>query len=246
MSLVYLPIIILTILVLGYISYQDIKFREINIVHLMWLAIFSIIYLGIFVFKLDWNLWKDYLIQLGIVFAFIFIIYLFGRLTKLAYIGEGDLYTILALAFTSIYSSLFIIFVFLFALLFMLGTPILLFFYNLLKGNYPNYSLSKSIVLMFLGIPKRISNLNEFNTPLEKISYKDNKVVRATQLSPNFDPLSEINKLKAFSKAHNIKYIWVSPLLPFILLILLSYLFVVIILFIIKFPIIFQYFSMFL
>jgi len=245
MSLVYLPIILLTILVLSYISYQDIKFREINIVYLIGLAILSILYLGIFVFKLDWMLWKEYFIQIGIVFGFILIIYLFGRLTKLAYIGEGDLYTIIALAFTSMYSPLFIIFVFFFALLFMLGVPILLFFYNISRRNFPTYPFFKSVLLMFLGTPKKISNLNEFNTPLERISYKNKKIVRETQFSPNFDPLSEINKLKNFSKEYSIKYIWVSPLLPFVLLILLSYIFSILILFIFKFPIILQFFSIF-
>jgi hypothetical protein len=245
MNLIYLPIIILTILTLVYVSYQDIKYREINIVYLIILAILSILYFSIFIFKFDWNLWKDYLIQTGIVFVFILIIYGLGRLTKLAYIGEGDLYTILALGFTNIYSSLFVIFVFLFALLFMLGTPILLFFYNKFKGNYPDYSLFTSIFLMFLGTPKRISNLNEFNTPLEKISYKNNRIIKVAQFSPNFDPLSEINRLKVFSQKHNIKYVWVSPLLPFVLLILFSYIFVVVILFIIKFPSVFQLFSIF-
>ncbi len=246
MSLVYLPIIILTILLLGYVSYQDIKSREINITYLILLAILSLFYLGIFVFQFNFGLWKSYFIQIAIVFGFVLIIYLIGRLTKLAYLGEGDLYTIVALAFTSMYSYLFVIVVFLFALLFMLGIPILLFFYNKFRGYYPSYPLFKSICLMFLGTPKKISSLNEFNTPLEKISYRNGRIVRETKFIPNFNPLLEINRLKKFSKQHHIKYVWVSPLLPFILLILLSYIFTVIILFVFRFPFIFQYFSAFL
>jgi len=246
MILIYLPIVILTILLLVYISYQDIKSREINISYLILLAVLSIIYLGIFIFKFDFILWKNYFIQIAVVFVFMLVIYLIGRLTKFAYLGEGDIYTIIALAFTSIFSYLFVIFVFLFALLFMLGIPILLFFYNKFKGNYPSYSLFTSIALMFFGIPKKISTLNSFNTPLEKICYKNGKIIRVAKFAPNFDPVLEITKLKLFSKKHNLKYVWVSPLLPFVLLILVAYIFMIVILFFLNIPFVFNYFLIFI
>jgi hypothetical protein len=244
MDLVYLPIIILTVLVLGYIAYQDMRAREINIVYLIVLALISIIYLGSFVFKLDFGLWKNYLIQIAIVLVFVLIFFILGKITKFAYIGEGDLYTVLALSFTNIYSSLFVIFVFLIALLFMLGIPIFLFIYNLIRGNYPRYNVFQSIGLMLLGTPKKISDLDEFDTPLEEITYKDNKIIKHPKFSPNFNPINELRKIKELSREHEIKYIWVSPLLPFVLLILLSYIFIILTLFIVKSPVILSYLSL--
>jgi len=210
------------------------------------MVLFSVIYLGLFVFRSNLVLWKFYAYQIIIVFVFVLIFYVLGRLTKLAYIGEGDLYTIFAISFTNIFSSMFVIFVFLIALFFMLGIPIIIFFYNLFSGNYPKYPFFKSIILMFFGYPKRIEKLSNFNTPLENIFFKNKKIQREIRFIPNFEPKKEISLLKALSREHKIKYVWVSPLVPFILLIFFSYIFVVILVFILKYPLIMHYITFFI
>jgi len=242
-DLIYLPVIVVTLLVLGYISYQDIKSREINIVYLFYIVLFSIIYLGLFVFKTDLVLWKYYVYQIVIVFIFVLVFYLLGKITKFAYIGEGDLYTIFAISFTNIFSSLFVIFVFLIALFFMLGVPIILFIYNFFSGNYPKYPVFKAILLMFIGFPKKITRLNQFYTPLEEINFKNGVMHKEITLIPNFEPHKDIYLLQQTAMHHNIKCVWVSPLIPFILLILFAYVFLIIFVFIIKLPFIMQYIS---
>lgn len=243
MDIIYLPVIIVTLFVLGYVSYQDMKAREINITNLLFIVLFSIVYLGLFVFKTNLILWKYYAYQIIIVFVFVLIFYLLGRLTKFAYIGEGDLYTIFALSFTNVFSSLFVIFVFLIALLFLLGVPIILFIYNFFKGNYPKYPVFKSIILMFLGFPKKINRLTKFYTPLEEITVKNGTVHKNITFIPNFDPSKDITLLQKKVVGHNIQTVWVSPLVPFILLIFFSYIFIIISVFIFKLPIIMKYIS---
>jgi hypothetical protein len=227
MDLIYLPIIIFTIIILTYVSFQDIKYREINIMSLVFLSIVSLIYLGFFVFEKEFLLWKNYFIQIGITFLFVLVFYVLGKISYYTYIGEGDLYTILALSFTNIFNLYFPLFIFFFALLLTLFVPFLIFIYNLVFKNYPKYKFFPSIYLMFLGYPLNINKLTKFYSPLEKYYLKNNKLHSSIIYKPNVEPDNEINYLKKISKKNNLKYIWVSPLIPFIILIFISYIFVV-------------------
>ncbi|MDD3178317.1 MAG: A24 family peptidase C-terminal domain-containing protein [Candidatus ainarchaeum sp.] len=243
MNLLYLPIIIITILILIIISIQDIKKREINIFYLIFLVIFSIIYLWVFIFKNDLNLWYSYFYQLIIIFVFLLIIFILGKLSKFIYIGEGDLYTLFALSFTNIFTEFYILSIIILSLFITLLIPLFLFIYNLSTFNFPKkHGFFKSIILMFLGININIKKLNNFYYSLEKFSFKNNKLKYIISLKPNISPDKEIKQLKAFSKIHNIKTIWVSPLVPFVVSITLAYIFM----FILSFYNIFNIFIFFL
>lgn len=231
MDLIYLPIIIFTIIILTYVSFQDIKYREINILSLVFLAIVSLIYLGFFVFEKDFLQWKGYFIQIGITFLFVLVFYILGKISSYTYIGEGDLYTILALSFTNIFNLYFPLLILFFALLLTLFVPFLIFIYNLFFKNYPKYNFFASLYLMFLGYPLNIKKITKFYTPLERYYLKDNKLHSDIIYKPNIDPDVEINNLKKIAKKNEIKSVWVSPLIPFIILIFISYIFIVFIYF---------------
>ena len=229
--LLYLPIIILTILTLFYVSYQDIKFREINTIPLIVLSIVSIIYVGFFIFGNNLSLWKGYFIQLIIVFVFLLIFLILGKISKFAYIGEGDLYTIMAISFTNIFSSLFILSLFLISLFVTLCLPIILFIYNLVIFSFPKHSFFKAVMLMFLGMKKKLTKITDFYTPLEKIRFVNNRVIREVTIKPNIDSHKLIANIKRLSKRKGVTYLWVSPLVPFIIYILIAYLIILFIIY---------------
>lgn len=219
------PLFLITLLFLVYYTYQDLKSREINVVPIFFVILFALLYLFLFVFRLNWYLWQFYFLQLGIHFLFISIIYILGRITVFAYIGEGDLYILTMIAFTSGFAVLFTPFVFLNALFFMLCIPILLLIYNLFKRNYKcsDYNFIKTITLMLLGLPKKVISINGFYTPLEKINIANDVINKQINLIPDCESETSLKNLKKVCKENKIKTIWVSPLIAFILPILLSY-----------------------
>lgn len=227
MNILYLPLVIFTLVILLYITYQDIKYREINIMSLLVLAIVSLIYLGFFIFKSNTSLWWAYFLQIIVTFVFLLIFYGLGKLSYFTYIGEGDLYTIMALSFTNIFNIYFPMFVFFFALLLTLLVPTSIFLFNVFKRNYPKFSFFKALYLMFLGYPLSLNKITKFYTPLEKLTLENNKVVSNIIYAPNIEPEKEILLLKNFAKKNNISKIWVSPLVPFVILILISYILVI-------------------
>jgi archaeal preflagellin peptidase FlaK len=233
MNLLLLPLIIACFVFLIYYGYRDLKCREINIFPLILFCIFSIIYLGIFIFKNNMLLWKMYIFQITICFIFVLIIYFIGRLSSFAYIGEGDLYIILMIAFSCGFGVLLPEIIFLISLFLMLLIPIYLFIKNLFSKNIPKYSFFKSIIIMLLGTFKNIDKINDFYTPLETLKIKNNKLIRNINLKPNFDSEKELESIRKIAKLKNIKKIWVSPLVPFIIPIIISYV-ITIILFINK------------
>ncbi len=216
-----LPMFFLGLSCLIYLGYQDIKTREINIIPLFVLSAIGFVYfvvIGIikgFVFM--------YLLQLIITFVFVVIIYLLGKLTIYAYIGEGDLLALMAISAVSGVSVLFAPFVFLLAMILMLSLPIALFFFNLLKGNFPKKPIGESMMLMTFGFPKRIDRLKNFYTPLEKFSFVNKKIISKTIIRPDSSPEKQIEELKIFSKKFGIKKVWVSPLIPFVVTMIIAY-----------------------
>lgn len=224
----YIPLVVFSLLVLLFLSYQDIKYREINITALIIFVIISIFYLWIFIFKSNKMLWIDYLFQLVVCFLFLLFIYLLGKISFFTYIGEGDLYTIMALSFTNIFNAFFPLFIFILALFVTLLVPLVLFIYNLFSKNYPfkKYSFFKAVYLMFLGIPLPINKITTFYMPLEKFSKEGDLIKSKIVFKPNIEPEKEIKIIKSFSEKNNISKIWVSPLVPFIFSILLGYIIV--------------------
>lgn len=216
------PMFLMTLLCLGYYVYQDLKYREINIVPMIFLSIFAFLYNLYFFIKL--GVWDFYLLQILITCFFIGIIFALGKLTVFAYIGEGDLLTIIFISITSGLGLLYAPFVFLSALVCILFIPLILFFYNLFCKHYTKYSFLDNIFLRLLGYPLPISKITKFHTPLEKISIKNGRIKRTINLRPNPDPKAEIYDLKKINRIYNLKYVWVSPLIPFIVPIFISYL----------------------
>jgi len=231
MNELYIPIIIFTIIILGYMTYQDFKYREINIISLIALALFSVLYLWLFIFKSDVVLWNRYLLQLVISFVFILIFFILGKFSKFVYIGEGDLYTILAISFTNIFSVLFIMFLFLLSLLVTLLIPLSIFVYNLSMRHKPNYGFFNSLFLMFLGYPLKLKSITNFYTPLERFEEsRNNKYLKVINFRPNTDPAKELSKIKRIANLEKVEKLWVSPLIPFVISILISYIILIIIL----------------
>lgn len=215
------PMIFLTVICLFYLVYDDLRTREINTLPIYVLSGIGLIYNLYFGFL--YNFWKFYVLQLLIVFIFLIIIYLLGKFTVYAYIGEGDLLTLMMISFTTGYAVLFSEFVFLLALSFMLFIPMVFFIYNLIKRNYPDKVLNERIYLMFLGFPVLISKLNPFFTPLEKYIEKDGKITSEIIIKPDWDYEKQVQELKYFSDSYKIKKVWVSPLIPFVWPIFIAY-----------------------
>lgn len=216
------PMFLITLICLGYYVYQDFKFREINIVPMIFLSIFAFLYNLFFFVRL--GVWNFYLLQILITCFFVGVIFALGKLTVFAYIGEGDLLTIIFISITSGLGLLYAPFIFLASLVAILFIPVILFFYNLFCKHYTKYSFLDNIFLRSLGYPLPISKITKFHTPLEKISIKNGKVKRIINLRPNPDPKSEIYDLKKLDKIYNLKSVWVSPLIPFVVPIFISYL----------------------
>jgi archaeal preflagellin peptidase FlaK len=222
MPLFIYPMFLITLICLGYYVYQDFKFREINIVPMIFLSIFAFLYNLYFFVRL--GVWNFYLVQILITCFFVGVIFTLGKITVFAYIGEGDLLTIIFISITSGLGILYAPVIFLASLVAILFIPLILFFYNLFCKHYTKYSFFDNIFLMSLGYPLLISKINKFHTPLEKISIKNGRIKRIVNLKPNTDPKSEIYDLKKTNSIYNLKYVWVSPLIPFVVPIFISYL----------------------
>jgi len=218
---VFLPMFFLGLICLIYLGYQDLKTREINITPLLIFSVIGIIYFIFFgIFK--GFIWL-YILQLIISSIFLLTIYILGRFTTYAYIGEGDLIAIFMISAISGVSVLFAPFVFLMGLLLTLILPIAFFIYNIIKGNYPKRKISDRLLLMFFGFPKDINSITNFYMPLEKYSIKSKKIISVVTIKPNTSTEKQINELKIFAKEHKIKKVWVSPLMPFIITLIISY-----------------------
>jgi hypothetical protein len=147
------------------------------------------------------------------------------------YIGEGDLYTILAISFTNIFSVLFIMFLFLLSLLVTLLIPLSIFVYNLSMRHKPNYGFFNSLFLMFLGYPLKLKSITNFYTPLERFEEsRNNKYLKVINFRPNTDPAKELSKIKRIANLEKVEKLWVSPLIPFVISIHISYIILIIIL----------------
>lgn len=232
MNFIYIPLIIFTAMILTYLTYQDIKYRAINILSLIILAFVSVVYLGFFIFKNNSFLWYNYLYQIIVSFLFLLIFFILGKVSSYAYIGEGDLYILMGLSFTNIFDIYFVMFIFLFSLGLTLLVPVGIFIYNLFLKNFPKYSFPNSLYLMFLGYPLKLKKINEFYTPLEKYFLKEGKLESKLTLRPNIEPKKELLSIKSVAKKNNIKMLWVSPLIPFAVFIFLSYILIVFLYFI--------------
>lgn len=221
MSFIFFPMFFIGLICFIILGYQDLKHREINIVPLLIISVIGFIYYVFF----GWikGFLYLYILQIVISFVFLTVIYLLGKITVYAYIGEGDLIVLMAMSFVSGISVIFTGFVFLLSTVLTLLFPIVFLIYNTIKGNYPNKPLGESIILMCFGFPKNINNLSNFYTPLEEYKFVNNQVISKTTIKPNSSPELQIYELKKFSKRYNIEKIWVSPLVPFVLLLIISY-----------------------
>lgn len=218
------PMIFITIVSLIYLVYDDLKTREVNVAFIFLIS--GVGFLYNLYFGIVNNFLKLYLLQLLIVIVFLLIIYIAGKITIYAYIGEGDLWTLLMISCTSGYAVLFSEFVLLLSLAFMFFIPLVFFIYNMSKKNYPDKILKEKFWIMFLGFPKNISKINNFFTPLEEFRIVNGKIESQMIIKPNCDPTVTISKLKEFSEIYKIKKVWVSPLIPFVWPILIAYIFI--------------------
>lgn len=221
MSIIFFPMFFIGLICFIYLGYQDIKSREINIIPLLIISVIGFVYF-IF-FGLTKGFLYMYILQIAISFAFLTIIFVLGKLTVYAYIGEGDLLALMTMSFVSGISVLFTALVFLMSTVLTLLFPVFFLIYNIVKGNFPNRPLGESLILMCFGFPKKVKKINNFYTPLEDYKFVKNKVISKITLKPNCSPEKQIYDLKKFSRTHNIEKIWVSPLVPFIIVLTLSY-----------------------
>jgi hypothetical protein len=221
MSIIFFPMFLIGLICFIYLGYQDLKYREINIVPLLVISAIGFAYY-IF-FGLIKGFLYMYILQIAISFAFLTIIYVLGKFTVYAYIGEGDLIALMTMSFISGISVLFTGLVFLMSTVLTLFFPILFLIYNTIKGNFPKKPLGESLILMSFGFPKAINKLTNFYTPLEEYKLVNNKVISKTTIKPNCSPEQQIYELKKFSKIHRIDKIWVSPLVPFVLILTIAY-----------------------
>lgn len=222
--LITYPMIFLTIVFLFYLAYEDLRAREIDSLLVYILSGVGIVYnlcLGI-----ANGFWKPYLLQLVIAIVFFLIVYALGKLTIYAYIGEGDLLVLLMISATSGYSLLLSEFVFLLALIFMLFMPVIFLVFNILKGNFPDKASNEKFWFMLLGVPVKIPKLSFFVTPLQKFVLRKGKLKSETVIRPDCNPEKQIQEIKGLPYASKIKKVWVSPLMPFILEILIAYILV--------------------
>lgn len=226
------PIFVFTFLLLVYLVYEDIKTREINIIPVLVLSVIGLLYNLYFGFL--YGFWKMYLLQLFVAIIFVVIIYILGKVTVYAYIGEGDLFVLLMLSFTTGYSLIFSEIVFILALFLTLLVPFILFIYNLFKKNYNDYLFKKNFLILFLGYPINVSKLNDKFTSLENYVIYNKKLQRKITLIPKCNSEEEIQFIKNLAKENKIKKIWVSPLIPFILPLCLAYVFLICLLFFFK------------
>lgn len=225
MSILFFPMFFIGLICFIYLGYQDIKSREINIIPLLIISAIGFIYF-IF-FGLTNGFLYMYILQIAISFAFLTIIFVLGKFTVYAYIGEGDLLALMTMSLICGISVLFTALVFLMSTVLTLLFPIFFLIYNTIKGNFPKRTFGESIILMSFGFPKKVSQINNFYTPLEEYKIKQNKVISKITLKPNCSPEKQINYLKKFAKAHNIQKIWVSPLIPFIIILTIAYVIIV-------------------
>jgi hypothetical protein len=105
--------------------------------------------------------------------------------------------------------------------------PIIQFFYNLFLGNRPNYRFHQNLFLMFLGVPMSINKITDKYTPLEHFSLVKTRgkseIHKKIVLIPNTEPAQALKDLKQFARKNKIKQIWMSPLHPFIVSIVVVY-----------------------
>jgi len=223
--LITYPMIFLTIVFLFYLAYEDLRTREIDTLLVYILSGVGVAYnlcLGI-----AYGFWKPYLLQLVVAIVFFLVIYALGKLTIYAYIGEGDLLALLMISATSGYSLLLSEFVFLLALIFVLFMPLIFLVVNILKGNFPDKVLNEKFWFMLLGVPVKISKLSFFVTPLQKFVLRNGKLKSETVIRPDCNPEKQIQEIKELlPRTSKIKKVWVSPLMPFVLEILIAYILV--------------------
>jgi len=219
--IIFLPMFFLGLICLIYLGYQDLRSREINIVPLLILSAIGFIYFVFF--GLTKGFLYMYILQIAITFAFLTIIYVLGKFTIYAYIGEGDLLAIMAISLICGISVLFASFIFLTATVLTLFLPISFLIYNLILGNIPKKPFFESLALMCFGFPKKINKINNFYTPLESYKFRKNKIISITIIKPNCSPEKQIYDLRKFAKEYNIEKVWVSPLIPFIITLTIAY-----------------------
>ncbi len=231
MLLRVLPLFIVCFILVFYYVYQDIKYREINIIPIIVVCLLSVVYLYLFVFRNNCFLWTQYFSQIIITIIFLTIIYVFGKMTSFAYIGEGDLLVVLLISFTSGFLYAFSQLVFLLALFIMLIIPLSFFIYNLIKKQKPEHGFLKNTIMMFLGTKMPLEKITDFYTPLEILKYKNKKLVKEVQLEPNCSPKAQLRYIKSLARKNNISELWASPLIPFIVALFVSYVIVALFLF---------------
>jgi len=220
---------LLGMIVLIYSAVQDVRFRKINILPIILLSLLSVVVASI-------SYWQDklhllaYFQQIILSFILVAVLYILGRITSYLYIGEGDLYVLMMISFSNVVflSFSFVLFVFLLSLLITAVIPFVQLFYNLVSGNWPCYKFPQNIVLMFLGVPMYVSKITDKYTPLERFSIVKGRLIRHINLSPNTEPDREIKNLIEIANKKALKKIWVSPLHPLIVSILIAYIVLVV------------------
>jgi hypothetical protein len=225
----------LSITMLSYASYRDIKTREIS--DLLWL-IFSAIGLILNIFELYVGTLElsSLLIVMSLCIGFAILtgyLGLFGGADLLAFVVLGFLNPASPLLFSKIIGFVPVIFpiTVISNSIFIASTGVIAaFFHNLVTSRdrnlfhgYATFSIWKKIVLFFTGLNKEINSIRgpPFEYPLEKIGEND---AISLMLMPNFsDDVEASETLKKLRSMGRLR-LWVSYSLPFILILEIGYL----------------------
>ncbi|AAB99298.1 hypothetical protein MJ_1282.1 [Methanocaldococcus jannaschii DSM 2661] len=173
----------------------------------------KLVYIGVFLFLLSFILFKSYFALSFLVF------YLIGIfLYYLNFMGGGDCKFLMGLSYLK--GMFFTFIIFLNAILFVIPYCIFILLINLKNGNHKRLKL-KNLPLLFIALKKDIDKVKKFETIMGD--------------DENLSLIPNINEEKEEKKTYKGK-VWVTPQLPFLVFICLSY-----ILYIVSpFPLIFK------
>lgn len=216
----------LTLLMLLIATVLDIKKREVG--NILWF-VFGLIGLALIFFETQgaYSLLFNVFMNVFLVVFVVAILFALGRATTLLYIGDADLKGLIVLALLNYNLGWFFsLAVFVGGLVLVLLIPIYLF----LRNSFESTKIEKEyadnkFMLYFLGRKVKITKASPlFSTPLELIRVSGKKVYRTLSLVPNIEPEEDFKRLRGLVKQKKIKdEIWVTPLPPFMVFMLIAY-----------------------
>jgi preflagellin peptidase FlaK len=200
--------IILGFLILVYASFLDLKHRAIDDKSWMSLVFFGIVFLAIDYSKGNTGILIPFAFSAGFTLAIVAVLYYFGIM------GSGDckiLFGISALVPQPVHFSIFPIFsfgVFTNAVVISLAIPLLFFIYNLRRLK--EVKTIRGFFVLFLGYKRKGNEIRPYEVAMET--------------GEGIRMYLDIKNLELGEKLSTEQEVWVSPAIPFVVLITAGYL----------------------